>query len=90
MSDDLATYRLGAVGDDARDFLDSELGKRIVEIADSEISEMTCQLIDAVDATEISRLQTEIKRRQYAIQWFVQVYEEGQQALQFLESKHDD
>ncbi len=93
MTDDMQThYRIAAVGEDAREFLDSELGKLILAKAESEIDALTRQLIDANadDRKEIRRIQTEIHRREMAVQWFIETYEAGQQSLHILENQHDD
>lgn len=87
-----AHYRTAAIGEDAREFLDSELGKTIMQRAEAEIDALTRQLIDtnADDPKEVRRIQTEIHRRELSIQWFIEAYEAGQQSLHILENQQDD
>lgn len=92
MSEDLQIhYRAAAIGEDAREFLASDLGKFVMQRAESEIEELTRSLIEtnADNTTEVRRLQTEIQRRDMAIKWFVEAYEAGRQALQILEDQHE-
>ena len=79
------------IGDDARRFLESELGRTILGMADQEKTGALLGLaqVDASDAAKIRELQNVIWRADAFAGWLAELIQRGQDAENILLSEKD-
>lgn len=88
-----------SVGDEAKAFLQSDLGKDIQQKAQSEIDGLINELLNARPSTWLQRLlgkddigdiQTQIKIRQQSLDWLLECIRLGDEAYETLEELTSD
>lgn len=89
MSDELVAE--AEVGDEARQFLESDLGKTILGIAQQQIEEAMLRLrsVDPTDANTIRQIQNEIWRAESFEEWLKQLFHNGEAAIQLYRQQRD-
>ena len=76
-----------SLGDEARIFIESELGQYLAGCADAEIESYRNKLetVEATDDKAIRQMQTEIASRKHAFRWLVDCINAGKLAGENLE-----
>lgn len=72
------------IGDEARQFLESELGRTVLGIADQEIenARLAMELVDPHDAKAMMKLQNEIALGRRFKGWLIELINKGENALE--------
>ena len=84
-----ALVNAAELGEEAKAFMGSELGKRILELADREVEHALAALgeVDASDAEAVRKLQMEAKFGRAFAQWLLNIVHEGEQAIQVFQQQ---
>ncbi len=80
------------LGEQARKFLDSELGKVLIGLADQEV-QLAQELLGEVNPTDtgaITELQNKVKVGKWFTQWLHELVDEGDQAISVFNQQKDD
>ena len=87
MSETQELFATAKIGDDAEDFLKSDLGRMLVSMAEQEAAEATEKLKNTLPWRwrRISQLQAQIKRAESFQAWIAELIISGRQALETLE-----
>jgi cytoplasmic iron level regulating protein YaaA (DUF328/UPF0246 family) len=79
------------IGDEAKRFLESDLGKTILGIAKLEAEQAVMRLrnVDPDDAKSIRQIQNEIWRAESFEEWLTQLFHNGEQAIELYRQQRD-
>ena len=80
------------LGEKARDFLESELGKILIGLADQEIrvAEEALGEVDPDDPKKIRELQNNIKVGKWFTKWLLDLVQDGDQALSVFQQQRSE
>lgn len=79
-------------GSRARAFLESELGRRLIERAETQRVAALEELVTiiATDTSAVVIAQLRVRTIDLALRWFAEMIEEAEAALGEMETQHDD
>ena len=79
------------LGEEARQFIESDLGKCVLGIAKQQIDAAQADLetVDPVDVEKIRALQNQAKLGRQFEQWLVELLQDGQNAMQIYKSEKE-
>ena len=79
------------LGEQARKFLESDLGRMLVGLADQEadLAQELLSTVNPTDTTKITELQNQVKVGRWFTQWLNELVLEGDQSLQVFRQQQE-